>query len=1056
MTEPLDLSGNYTSANYSYKEGGNGYAVENGKKIVDCSHMVNLLLTGAGYEVPYQNTAGLNSQEALKYYDVISPANVKRGDIVLWINATSNHQNKTLNHTGIVESYDSTLDSEYGEFFGAQSSGPATAKFGAFGKAWYWPVPTKFLRVKESTRTGGGAPAPAPAPAAAGAAPLMSFQYPFRKPDGKQFTGADEVYKALENETSGHFLLGSNKFWHGGIHISSASAPQCVLDEPIRCIADGEVVAYRLNKDYLESIFDADGDNKKLKYSNSFCLVRHEYKSVPNAEEGANKNKQNKLVFFSLYMHLLPFERYPLPSVDVPKPKVTMMVGDFNAYEELPVSSSIVSLGKLAKGSKLEILDQKPIADTDRIYAKGKIISGDVKLGSQKTKEVGGEVWFAYLKGGEPYKNNAGDRIWTADKVPERERPNYWQGKVKGTVVNKLPLYEAPLDASNGKPAGAPHGTMQLIMNSVVEFDSQKVLNLVLGTSVKRMAECTLISGDLVAAGNIPPKFWACVENSPENNVLKWSVTEPAAVDSVLNVGVGIKAGDPVGYLGQIENITETGDVSEKFQVHVEVFTADASVEDFLKNTAGLKTGKKYLSVVKGTSLRLKPPAAGDVILKESHAIDLSKIAIYKDSQEWYEVNVKDEGQSVVGLIKKAGAPLISQHDWEKLGFQVVEESNATADGFLDPNDMPIFFKKLFDKIDKDNNKEIDASELADALKDTDTRSQWSKLVARHPTEWKDKANQPKWSRLDDILAHSPKLKSHEKERIDNFIFWEELSGKASPETSLVWHFHPIEFVSGFTSSVSELISFDQMKKMFPDSSEEKREEVRGLFNKYADRFEINTAPKMAQFFAQVKTEVGSALVGKVEDLWYSAEALRSKFGRYFNTYPAEAELYGYKRITMAQYNALSPAAKSAYTIRKNKAYSQFPNEDEIAKRIYCCNSAQGAFVLTAGGCEEGKKYKGKGFIQLTWKSNYQAVEDRLKQKIPEETIEMVSNPDQLLDTKIGLLSAMGFWDVNNINNLVAPDTDSTNKITEVVNKHTDSYGERRTNFTAIYQELNK
>ncbi|QXI15883.1 hypothetical protein [Pseudomonas hamedanensis] len=1019
----------------------------NGKKEIDCSGLLYRMLKDAGYTIPYLTTSGLNTDTT--YFDVIPLAEVQPGDIALWINFHG--------HTGVIEDISGSPVRDRGNFFGSQSSnGPKSAKYGA--GSGYWPMPEKFLRPRPQFRGAQPAPAPnpAPAPAPAGPAPLMSFQYPFRKPDGKQFTGADEVYKVLESEVSGHYLLGSNKFWHGGLHVSNASAPQCVLDEPLRCMADGEVVAYRLNKEYLESPFDAGGSSKKLKYSNSFCLVRHEYKSAPNPEEGANKGKQNKLTFYSLYMHLLPFDRYPIPPEEAPKPKVTMQVNDFKAYDELPVSSSIVSVGKLNKDSKLEILDQSPVAGTDRIYAKGKIISGSVQLNSQKTREIGSEVWFAYLKAGEPYKNNAGDRVWLEEKLPERERPTYWQGKVHGTVVNKLPLFGAPSDPTNGKPAGASLGALQLMMNSVVAFDSQKVLNLVVGPSLQRMAECTLVSGGPVATGNVPPTFWACVENTSENNVLKWSLAEPASVDTVLNIGVGIKAGDPVGYLGQMENVTEAGEVSSKFQAHIEIFTADTGIEDFLNNTAALKVGRQYLYLAKNSLVKLKAPATGEVSLKELHVVELSKAPIYKDTQEWYEINVIDEGQNVVGLVRKAGATLISQHDWAKLGFQIVEESNAAADGFLDPNDMPVFFKRLFEKIDKDNNKEIDASELADALKDTDTRSQWSKLVAKHPTEWKDRANQPKWARLDDILEHSPKLKAHEKERIDKFIFWDELSGKASVESSLVWHFHPIEFIAGFTSSAAELISFDQMKKMFPDSTDQKREEVRGLFNKYADRFEINTAPKMAQFFAQVKTEVGSALVGKVEDLWYSAEALRSKFGRYFNTYPAEAELYGYKRITMAQYNALSPAAKSAYTIRKNKAYSQFPNEDEIAKRIYCCNSVQGGFVLTAGGCEEGKKYKGKGFIQLTWKSNYQAVEDRLKQKIPEETIEMVSNPDQLLDTKIGLLSAMGFWDVNNINNLVAPNTDSTNKITEVVNKHTDSYAERRTNFTAIYQELNK
>ncbi|MGV8889692.1 MAG: hypothetical protein ACOH2P_16970 [Pseudomonas sp.] len=1018
----------------------------NGKKEIDCSGLVYRLLQDAGYTIPYRTTSQLNTD--LEHFNEIPLASAEPGDIALWINFHG--------HTGVIE----TLISGQipGNFFGSQSHGPKTALYGP--NSLYWPIPEKILRPKPQFRgtqpAPAAAPTPTPAPAPVGPTPLMNFQYPFRKPDGKKFTGADEVYKVLEKEVSGHYLLGSNKFWHGGIHISNASAPQCILDEPIRCMADGEVVAYRLNKDYLESPFDVNGDAKKLKYSNSFCLVRHEYKSVRNPENGANKDKQNKLVFYSLYMHLLPFDRYPLSPEETPKPKVTMQVNDFNAYDELPVSASIVSLGKLTKDSMLEILDQKPVVNTDRIYAKGKIISGSVKSGSQKTREAGSEVWFAYLKGSEPYKNNAGDRIWIGDKIPERERPNYWQGKVNGTVVNKLPLYGAPSDPSNGKPAGTPLGSMQLIMNSVVAFDSQKVLNLVVGSSLQRMAECTLVSGDVTAVGSVPPTFWACVENTPENNMLKWNITESASVDTVLNVGVGIKAGDPIGYLGQIENATEEGVVSSKFQAHVEVFTADTGIEDFLNNTAGLKTGKQYLSLAKDSVLKLKAPAVGEVTLKESHAVELSKAPIFKDPQEWYEIHVEDEGQRVAGLVRKAGAPLITQHDWAKLGFQIVEESNSTADGFLDPNDLPPFFKKLFDKIDKNNNHEIDAQELADALKNMDTRSQWSKLIARHPTEWKDKADQPKWARLADILEHSPKLMAHEKERINKLIFWEELSGKASTGTGVVWHFHPIEFVGGFTSAVAELISYDQMKRMFPESSEEKREEVRGLFNKYADRFEINTAPRIAQFFAQVKAEVGNALVGKVEDLWYRTDILRSKFRRYFDTYPTEAEQYGYKRIELNQYNALSPAAKGAYTIRNGYAYSQFPNEDEIAKRIYCCCSAEGAFVLMQGGCVEGIKYKGKGFIQLTWKANYQAVEDLLKEKIPEETFQMVSNPDQLLETKFGLLSAMGFWEWKKLNDLVAPTTNSTNEITKIVNFHTPeaSYLKRRNNFTAIYQEI--
>lgn len=140
--------------------------------------------------------------------------------------------------------------------------------------------------------------------------PMLNFHYPFKNPDGTRFTDANELYQALDNETSGHYLMGSHMFWHGGIHITDKSAPQCVLDDALRCIADGEVVAYRLNDEYRESTFGEEG--QKLKYSNSFCLVRHEYQSAPNPEEGANNGKRNTLTFYSLYMHLLPYNDYRL------------------------------------------------------------------------------------------------------------------------------------------------------------------------------------------------------------------------------------------------------------------------------------------------------------------------------------------------------------------------------------------------------------------------------------------------------------------------------------------------------------------------------------------------------------------------------------------------------------------------------------------------------------------------------------------------------------------------------------------------------------------------
>ncbi|MFJ7316426.1 N-acetylmuramoyl-L-alanine amidase [Pseudomonas sp. NPDC098747] len=518
----------------------------------------------------------------------------------------------------------------------------------------------------------------------------MNFHFPIRKTDGTPFTDANELFQTLENETSGHYLMGAYKFWHGGIHISDQSAPQCVANDTLRCMADGEVVAYRLNNDYRHTSFGEGG--QKLKYSNSFCLVRHEYASEPNSEEGANYGKRNPLTFYSLYMHLLPYSGYQLP---------------------------------------------------------------------------------------------------------ERVRPDYWQGKVKATAIKRLPLYGAPVNPIDGQSTGVRKGNAELCISSVIEFDSRKVLTLMIDNQRRRMAECTLVSGGCWGQEPVPATFWTIVENETPNKLVAWGPVTPSAFDEVISTSVPIKAGDPIGYLGNVENLTnEEGGTESAHQVHLELFATDADVKDFLQNAAGLKTGKQFLHLPSATVLKKKAPAMGSVKLRQKHVIDLSAVPVVQDGgEECYDVSVVEREKPVSGLLKKTDADIISQHDREKLGFQIVAESNAMADGFVDPDDMPQFFRDLFASIDTNGNRTLEPDELKSALMNPATRDQWTRLVAHHPTEWKEKAGSPKWSRLDQLFPTIPKTVKHEKQRIDNFVFWDELSGSAQMASGLIYHFHPIAFV---------------------------------------------------------------------------------------------------------------------------------------------------------------------------------------------------------------------------------------------------------------------
>ena len=981
----LEQRANFPRSQYEYGLGGHGTADanNNGRKEIDCSNLLNRMLKSAGYEIPYKSTAQLATDTT--HFDVVHLLDVEGGDIALWV---------TRGHTGVVEDID--INRVSGNFFGSQTStGPKSTKFGLNSN--YWPMPDTFLRPKPRYRNGAQSvpePAAAPeAPATASTAQPINFQYPIRQVDGKQFIDAEEVYKALEAETSGHYLLGSNKFWHGGIHITDNSAPQCVLNEPVCCVADGEVVAYRLNEDYLESTF---GDNEnKLKYSNSFCLVRHEYKSAPNPEDGPNKGKQNTLNFYSLYMHLLPYNRYPLSESEKPTPKVTMTVNDFRAYDVFPEVSGTPSPGQLSTGTKLEVLEQKTVGNVT--YARGKILSGAVKNGARKAREAGAEVWFAYLKEGVPYQNSERKNIWKADKIVERLRPNYWQGKVNATAVNKLNLYQGPVAPQHGQLVGPRFGTMQLIPGSVVEFDSRDVLNLRLNGFTRKMAKCTKISGDLAGAGTAPSVFWACVENQRDYRILDWTSLTPTSFNTVEMASTGIKAGDPIGYLGLTENLTgEDGGVVSKYQVHVEIFTTEDGVKDFLRNVAGLKSGKQYAHIAAGIELKQKSPATDVTLLKNQHAVDLSKATVIMDgAEDWYEVSVIDDGQSVSGLVKKAEADIVTQHDWEKLGFQIVEENNATADGFLDPEDTPQFFKDIFAKIDANHDGELGPGELAVALKSAEIRNQWTKLIAHHPTEWRHKADAAKWSKLDQLLEASPKTLKHEKERISEYVFWDELTGKAVMGTDVIWHFHPVEFIDVMlgkqrlatcrSCGKNITLTLDVMKKIVTNGVSDVFlggfvSKANALFPKYG----VDTCSQVVHLLGQGKHETQRFTAFR-ESLNYSRRSYNAE--RLYRMARTAID-GGFTRLAMNLTRDQKIAYIDRHLIANDSNYGkhsfgslQYPNND----------------------------YRGRGLLHLTHYSNYLACATDIG-------INIVADPTLVeVDTGVMIETGLWYWKANNI-----------------------------------------
>lgn len=169
------------------------------------------------------------------------------------------------------------------------------------------------------------------------------------------------------------------------------------------------------------------------------------------------------------------------------------------------------------------------------------------------------------------------------------------------------------------------------------------------------------------------------------------------------------------------------------------------------------------------------------------------------------------------------------------------------------------------------------------------------------------------------------------------------------------------------------------------------------------DKFNISTSLRLAHFLAQCGHESGGFKVFN-ENLNYSAQGLRSIFGKYF---PTEALAKQYER-----------------------------QPQKIANRVYANRMGNGD---EASG--EGYKFRGRGFIQLTGKSNYSAFAKFIGEDV-------VANPD-LVATKYPLTSAGFFFDTNKLWALcdLGATEEAVTKVTKRVNGGVHGLSDRISKF---------
>jgi putative chitinase len=195
----------------------------------------------------------------------------------------------------------------------------------------------------------------------------------------------------------------------------------------------------------------------------------------------------------------------------------------------------------------------------------------------------------------------------------------------------------------------------------------------------------------------------------------------------------------------------------------------------------------------------------------------------------------------------------------------------------------------------------------------------------------------------------------------------------------------------------------DKLKGHIPDA-------VLAQIPDTAVKFNITNPLRLAHFLAQCGHESGGWKATS-ENLNYSSKGLMGIFGKYFPT------------LALAEQYARKPIA--------------------IASRVYGGRMGNGAEPT-----QEGYKFRGRGYIQLTGKDNYKAFDGF----VPEE---ILVNPD-LVATKYPLMSAAWFFNKNGLWAICdkGADQSTVTAVTKRVNGGTIGLPDRIKHFNEYYNLL--
>ncbi|MFP2488053.1 glycoside hydrolase family 19 protein [Enterobacter ludwigii] len=887
--------------------------------------------------------------------------------------------------------------------------------------------------------------------------PKISFPVPSNK-NGHPFSSVEELLSMIGGESSGLYLVGSQGMWHGGIHITDATIPWCALstdsgaeneycrelykgEQFIRCMADGEIVAWRVSKDYESAAIEWRGE--KLFLSTSFVLVKHYIQPGDTEESG--------LTFFTLYMNLAPYAAYKQQG-SLADRKVAGVQRYYSSAEDLQAGRAA---GKLGKDTVVTLSDTIVTRSSDQRQFTELTITRETKNTAGETLAAGTRIWTVSDQGYLKATESVPVPSWWAKCSPAYT--NESEGVVNCTSRTNWAYYLSSDDVLQYKNAGSlvadfplsyePGNTaQQVIRPGKNPGDAARTFSLVtLGRDKDKLKK-----GDrvwLVSDGDsLTPVAPAASGSGPVFNDV-YAPSEP----------VPINAGDSLGHMGFYQLPEENGKRS-RYQVHIECLSMD-DMEKFITNPGRVgEDNPVYLTWQADAPLFEKGEqgmVAGSRKTKISGIVTLAKVpgadaegnALTNNRDAAY-FQIRQEG----GWLSATSVQKVSQYALGELGFVTLNkapESFDLIDGIKQPDNVvkgileqlykaaqdetrtthalnKYNYKRLLELIDSNQDGYYSEQEYLQAIHNVSYRDHLYRVIAKHASEWYYGKDDQLWKTyLDTLTTDAPLWKTYLEAFLDKMTWMKAVSEKGVVLGPEVWHMHPIVFLNAIKKGKTK-ITREMLRRIWSDRrnvSDSVLDVVAEEFSNKFDMCNINTKNRLYHFFAQIYQEVGPAF-NLNEGFNYRPQVLIDKFA-YYRNHPQDAQADGF-----------IPGRQAA-------------NKQSIANRAY--GGREGNADIASG---DGWRYRGRGMKQLTFKNNYRSFTN-YHERVWGESIDFETNPDFLVETVYAARSALYFWVQNNLYSRADNGVGSavSDSITRIVNLHDNHYVDRHNNLIRFLQE---